>query len=253
MMNKFVTYSVLFLLFSSANISAQSFGFGCLGLVNGYAGYSYQAYQPTGLNSYVDAFNEMKQDSLQGPLQHFGKGKGFRIGVNFFRANLKGFVITGKGFYQLLKEKTNASVLSGSGITNTSFELSIKSIAIGFDVGIDITKSLTWKAIDASILFNNAEFKSTVNYPYGITTVTNYNTAKGKIGYSIGTGFIFDLIDDYVSIEGLAGYTFFSIDNVQLNENTYLPKQTNTSEPMNNFITAGGFNAVIQLNIGFPL
>lgn len=253
MYSKNVAYSIVLIVCLCGYIKPQSFGFGCLGLVNGYAGYTLQIYKPTGLNNYIDYFNTLRQDSLDGPLQHFGKASGFRIGVNFFRANIKGFVLTAKGFYQLSKERTGATVISESGNTDTDLQLKIKTIGVGFDVGVDVTKILSWKVLDAAFLFNNAELSATTNYPFAQTTVTNYNTEKGIVGYSVGTGFILELIDQYVSLEGLAGYTFFSLDRLRFDENKYLTANENSSEVMTNFIESGGFIAVIQLNIGFPL
>ncbi|MDR3626737.1 MAG: hypothetical protein P4L45_07880, partial [Ignavibacteriaceae bacterium] len=78
----------------------QSFGFGCLGFVGGYGGYSYQKYNATGLNNYVNGFNEDHKDSLSSPMGKFGVASGYRVGINFFRANIKGFILTTKGFYQ---------------------------------------------------------------------------------------------------------------------------------------------------------
>lgn len=248
-----IVYTIVLIICFSGYINAQSFGFGCLGLVNGYAGYSYQVYKPTGLNNYIDFFNTIREDSLDAPLKHFGKGTGFRVGVNFFRANVEGFVLTAKGFYQLSNERTGATVTTSSGITNTNFQLKIKTFGVGFDLGIDVTKSLSWKVLDAAFLFNNAEYNATTNHPFGHTDVLRYNTEKGVVGYSLGTGFILELIDQYVSLEGLAGYTFFSLDKIIDDENTYLTVNESSTEVMNNFIESGGFIAVIQLNIGFPL
>jgi hypothetical protein len=73
------------------------------------------------------------------------------------------------------------------------------------------------------------------------------------LGYSIGTGFILSLIDQYVTLEGLIAYSVIKIDQVTLDDGTPLTINENSSVPMNNFIETGGFNAVIQLNIGLPL
>ena len=85
----------------------QTFGFGCLGFVGGYGGYSYQNYKPGTLNDYIDHFNLLYNDSLSAPLGKFGKADGYRFGLNFFRAKFKGFIITAKGFYQNLTGYSN--------------------------------------------------------------------------------------------------------------------------------------------------
>jgi hypothetical protein len=244
--------SVILIIYS-ANLRAQSFGFGCLGLVGGYAGYSYQIYKPTGLNTYIQTFNLLRKDSLQGSLQNFGKSSGYRVGVNFFRADLKGFILTAKGFYQNLGEEDDASVSSSAGTYNTNFDYNLRSWGIGFDLGTSITHSLSWKVIDAALLFNSAQFTNTTNYPGAQTIVKIYKSDNQALGYTVGTGFIFAIIGHYVSLEGFAGYTYLKIDRVKQDDGTYLTVNESSTAEMKNFIDAGGFNAVIQLNIGFPL
>ena len=115
-----------------------------------------------------------------------------------------------------------------------------------------LSKALSWKVIDAALLYSSAVFSDTRNYPNAVTELNKYSSEASTFGYSIGTGFILELIDEYVSLEGLAGYTVFNIDKVQSNGN-FLTVDERSSEPMQNFIESGGFNAVLQLNIGFPL
>lgn len=252
MMYKFFTYVLVFVLIMFIDSKPQSFGFGCLGLVGGYAGYSYQEYKPTGLNNYIQVFNNSKSDSLKGPLQNFGKATGFRVGINFFRANVRGFLLTAKGYYQQLNEKTNATVSDNRGSSNTTINLKFKTLAVGFDLGTSITNSLGWKIIDAAVNFNNANLDITLDHPNGHTSVNQYNTEKTIIGYSIGSGFILNVIDQYLTLEGTAAYSFLNINKMKTAE-VYLMENESSTVPMNNFIQAGGFNAVIQLNIGLPL
>jgi hypothetical protein len=238
---------------SPVKISAQSFGFGCLGFVGGYAGFSYQVYSPKGLNEYIGIFNSVQQDSfLISPMTEFGKAKGYRVGLNLFRANLEGLILTAKGFYQFLGEKHEASQQLPAGSKTTTYELELKNWGVGLDLGTTITKALSWKVIDAALLFYTANFTNTQNLP-GISEVKEYQTEASKLGYTIGTGFILAVIDEYITIEGVAAYTVFSIDKMKLSETEYLTVNEYSNEIMQNFIEAGGFNAVIQLNIGFPL
>jgi hypothetical protein len=86
----FKIFTLLFLLtgyFGFNNpLQAQSFGFGCLGLVGGYAGYSHQNYIPSGLNDYILVYNEIRTDSLVSPVSSFGKARGFRVGLKPFQS-----------------------------------------------------------------------------------------------------------------------------------------------------------------------
>ena len=85
------------------------------------------------------------------------------------------------------------------------------------------------------------------------TIIKKYKTKSTNLGYSVGTGFIIDLIEDYISIEGLAAYTQISVDDLQMDDGTLLAEDETTAQPMTNFVSVGGFNAVVQLNVGFPL
>ncbi len=240
-------------LFLTPSTNAQSFGFGCLGFVGGYGGYSYQVYEPTGLNDYILAFNESRKDSLNGSMGNFGAAGGYRVGLNFFRANLEGLILTAKGFYQSLSEKKEASFGSASGNSSAVYELQIRNWGLGIDLGTSITNSLSWKVIDAALLYNFAAFTQTINLPGSITKIIKYKNSKPTLGYFFGTGFIYNIIDNYISVEGVAGYTVFSINEMQTEKGDKLMANENSQVVMKKFITAGGFNAVIQINFGFPL
>jgi hypothetical protein len=248
----FVRVILIASLFYAAKTNAQTFGFGCLGFVGGFGGYSYQIYKAKGLNNYVLEFEKKYQDSLKTPMGNFGTATGYRVGINFFRANFTGIILTSKGFYQSLTESKGTQILSSLGNTGIDYKLKMNTWGLGIDVGTTITGAVSWKVIDAALLFNKATFTNTKNYPGSSTDIREYNS-NSKLGYSIGTGFILQLIDEYISIEGLAAYTVFSIDDLHLSDGTKLTVSENSSQPMNDFIDAGGFNAVIQLNVGFPL
>ncbi len=248
----FVSVLMTFIVFFPES-RAQSFGFGCLGFVGGYAGFSYQKYNPKGLNQYVAAFNSANKDSLSSPMSKFGEATGYRIGINLFRANLKGFILTTKGFYQYLSEKNSADINDLNGTSNAVYEVELRNWGVGIDLGTAITDILSWKVIDAALLYNSASFTNTRNSPGPATTINIYNSEKYSLGYSVGTGFILQLIDRYISLEGAAGYAAFKIDKMQTSDGTELAISESSKVPMRNFISSGGFNAVVQLNIGFPL
>ncbi len=251
---KSINFSIVFIVaFIPVTVNAQTFGFGCLGLVGGYGGYSYQVYDPAGLNDFVTSFNNDHKDSLSSALGKFGKARGYRVGINFFRANIKGFILTTKGFYQYLTEKKTTNILSANGESNVIYEVDLKNWGVGIDLGTAISGALSWKVVDAALLFNWATFTNTLNSPGPTTIVKTYNNEKSTLGYTIGTGFILAIVDQYISLEGTAGYTAFSIDKMKSGDGTELTVSENSTEPMKKFISNGGFSAVIQLNVGFPL
>jgi hypothetical protein len=230
----------------SSIAEAQTFGFGCLGFVGGYGGYSYQDYNAAGLNEYIRYWNSL--EFVHSPLDEFSSASGYRVGLNFFRATFEnGIIVTAKGFYQYLSKENKASVGIGASDDNYSMDLTYNNWSLGFDVGWQFTKVVSWKIIDGSLNFNNVTLTETTDLP-GETYVYKYKSDSGVIGYSLGTGIIL-AINDYVSIEGLAGYTQIVIDNVY-NDKGEPFLNSNYKEK---FIDSGGFSAVIQLNVGFPL
>lgn len=233
----------------------QTFGFGCLGFVGGYGGYSYQKYNPAGLNEYIRFWNSLEY--VHSPLNEFSSADGYRLGLNFFRATFENnIMITAKGFYQYLNENDKATVGGSTNTDNHTMDLTLKSWSVGLDVGWEFTKVISWKILDGSLNFNNVTLTQTTDLP-GESDVSKYKSDSGVIGYSIGTGVIVAIIKDYVSFEGLAGYSFLVVDNVYDANGTpflnpvQIPEQAIWTE--SKFIESGGFTAVLQLNVGFPL
>ncbi len=230
-------------------ILPQAFGFGCLGFVGGFGGYSYQQYQPDGLNKYVTNFNSTYSGYSLNQMADFSKAAGYRVGINVFRAKFTGLFITAKGYFQQLIEEHNAITPLE---VDYKYNLKLKSWGIGVDVGIPLTNRLSWKIVDGSLLINSASFTETINSSLG-TSVNKFDNDKTEIGYSIGTGFIYDIIKDYISIEGVASYTLIEINKMKTENGRELLYSADIATNSDKFIRAGGFSAVVQLNLGFPL
>ena len=109
MLKKYQKIFFLILIFNY-QILPQSFGFGCLGFVGGFGGFSYQQYKPDGLNRYVANFNSSFSEYIDQNMSDFGTATGYRVGINVFRAKFSGFFVTAKGFYQQLLEDHSARV-----------------------------------------------------------------------------------------------------------------------------------------------
>lgn len=251
--NFFFTVFVLSVVLFNTNINSQTFGFGCLGFFGGYGGVVYQSYKADGLNQFVEYFNnEIRPGTLDDPLQEYYGAFGYRVGVNFFRATWEsGFILTAKGYYQSLSRTREASESLADGNTNYTFELDLKNWAVGIDFGYAITSFLSWKIIDGSINFNNVSLTNTIDSPDG-TIVNKYKSDSGVLGYSVGTGIIIFIIKDYISLEGLVGYTGLTIESLNHEEGEQFLKDFPAGNETN-FIVSGGFTAVVQLNVGFPL
>ncbi|MBK7630468.1 MAG: hypothetical protein IPJ23_07185 [Ignavibacteriales bacterium] len=248
-----LSYKILFLfLIFTYQILPQAFGFGCLGFIGGFGGYSYQQYKPDGLNSYVANFNLNNSEYLENKMSDFGKASGYRVGVNVFRAKFTGLLITAKGYYQQLQEGHAAIDYQTGFAKNTNFDLKLKSWGIGVDLGIPITDFLNWKIIDGSLLINSARFTETINSQEG-TSVKKFDNEKTEFGYSVGSGFIFEILKDYISLEGVASYSVITIDKMKNEDGSILINNPNKNLNSEKFINTGGFSAVLQLNLGFPL
>lgn len=244
-----------FLVHTESN--AQTFGFGCLGFVSGYGGFTYQKYDAAGLNNYISGFNQSKSAALISPLNEFSTANGYRVGINIFRAAFpNGFFITAKGYYESLGKKNTVTEITTSGSTNYEFDLVMKNWAVGFDVGLNVIDRVSWKVVDGAVHFNNVRFTTIENSP-GVTSITKFESDAGVFGYSVGTGIIIALIKDYISIEGLAGYTYLKVEDMMMEDgqkfSSVSPDPMQSTDTSINFIDSGGFNAVIQLNFGFPL
>lgn len=255
MLNCFIKIFFLYLiLLLNQTIVAQTFGFGCLGFVGGYGGYNYQKFDAAGLNEFIQYQNGLENTIKS--VDEFSSASGYRFGLNLFRATFEnGIIVTAKGFYQYLSKKNKGTVGVGVSDDNYSMDLTFKNWSLGFDVGWEFTKVVSWKILDGSVNFNNATLTQTTDLP-GETIVSKYKSDSGVFGYSIGTGIIVAILKDYISIEGLAGYTYLVIDNLyDENGSAFLARYSVGFVPTfsNKFIESGGFSAVIQLNVGFPL
>lgn len=236
------------------NLNAQTFGFGCLGLFGGYGGYVYQSYKADGLNQFIKSFNETRAATLNQQLKEYQDAVGFRIGINFFRASWEGgFMLTAKGYYQALSRTEETSENLPDNTTNTyKYKLDLRNWAVGIDLGYAFTSFLSWKIIDGAVHFNNVSVTNTTNLPGG-TEVSRYKSEPGVLSYSIGTGIIISLVKDYISLEGLAGYTDLKIEKLNTDDGKSLLEEISTNGENSNIINSGGFTAVVQLNVGFPL
>lgn len=248
-------YLVILFLALSFSLHSQDLGFGCLGLVGGFAGYGMQTYQTKGINDRVDIFNADYKDSLDSPLKNFGQAAGFRFGINFFEQRFSGFNLSFKGFYQKLSEKNKAIIKSKSSSIEIAktFEVKITSFGLGVDFGTHITEMLNWKILKTAITFSQADFIESEDRPGDLTKKDDYKSTKTTIGYSLTTGFVVYLIGNYISIEGSAGYNVFKFNQLKNNDGKLLIVDETSDTPIPVAIDTGGLAGTIQLNFNFPL
>lgn len=242
---------LLFLLLNSS--SAQTCGFGCLGLSGIFGGYSGQQYEATGLNDYLNStiIPIYFAHAADFPQFNFKEGRGFKVGMNIIRAKYTQTFFTFKGYYQFLEESQSYSETSGNFETKSDAILKMDNWGIGLDFGITLFSFLDWKIIDGEVKFFNPklDIKVTTNNPNKNQPYEGTFTPDDiKIGYSIGTGVIINLIQDYISIEATGMYTFIDI-NYLTNDIDGFPIPTDKSKSL---ISKGGYGGVVQLNVGIP-
>ena len=243
----------IFIAIVSINLHAQDFGFGCLGLVGGFAGYGIQTYHTKGINARIDFFNAFHKDSLVSPLKNFGQSAGYRFGINFYDQKFSGFNLSFRGFYQNLSEKNKVIIKSGSIEIAKTFETKITSFGLGVDFGTHITEMLNWKILKTSIVFSQGSFIESEDRPGLLTVKDDYKSTKTNVGYAISTGFVVYLIGNYISLEGSAGYNLFRFEQLKKDDGTLLTVNEQSSQPMPVAIDNGGLAGIIQLNFNFPL
>lgn len=243
---------VLVFLFSGDTFS-QEFGFGCLGLTGAYAGYQTQLINAGGLNNYIAVFNDLRKDSLEKALPDFTELQGFRFGLLVYRMQFTGFRLNFTTFYERLSGKKQTLVFLSQGERqNNTLELAIDKFGIGVDIVTPITRLLSWKIVDVNLTVNRASFTKTINTAAITFLSTKYTTNENSLGYAVGTGFIWHIIEDYISLEGTASYTFFSVGRMKDDKNSFLPVSEINPSSMDPAINSGGLNTLIQINLGFP-
>lgn len=242
-----------FIMMSFQSSFAQSFGFGCFGFVGGYGGYSYQVYQPGYLNDQIKVFNLAYGDGTNQIISDYGTVAGYRLGINFFRANFSGFFVSLKGYYESLSENKSFTFTAANVETKSELDVNLKSWNVGIDFGIPITNFLSWKIVDGTLNFNSARLVHKPNLNDNTQDI-KYTSNSPELGYSIATGFLISVIEDFVSIEGSAGYRHINIKTLANgNGSTFLLRPEGARNESEDFIKGGGFSAVLQLNVGFPL
>ena len=120
------------------------------------------------------------------------------------------------------------------------------------DIGMSVTKGISWKVIDGDLMYYDLRFTKSINSVAGLLSKDQYSPEKVSIGYSLGSGFILYIIKNYISLEGTVGVSNFSVGKMKNKTGEFL-KISSTNEIVTKAVESGGFSAIIQLNIGFPL
>ena len=233
---------ILFFLFSGL-ISAQSCGFGCLGLSGVYGGYSVEKYKLEGLNNELNS--QLAALGNDEGVFKFNEMRGIRFGANIFRAKFSNFFITAKGFYQFLKNTQSTDAKNSAGKKLMESELSLNHWGFGIDLGFPLLSFVNLKLFDGGVNLYTSEITNRFNNT-DKTIENNFKYSSMTTGYYIGSGLIIELIKNYVSLEGTAYYQMVSINNLVDDDGNKFP----SSDGKTKFVDEGGISATVQLNVG---
>ncbi len=248
--NLFILFVVLGV---SAGAQSTKFGFGCLGLVGGFAGYEVKNYSATGLNQYIAAFNELRKDSLLSAMGEMGQIKGYRLGMNLIRNRISGLEYTVKVFYETLSELKEAQIKGSSGLYKNSFELKQNVFGAGLELGTPLTKIISWKILELEFSYGSAQlFRKTEDINDPVSRV-KYTADNYRAGFNFASGFILFIIDNNISLEGKMGYSEFSVGPMTDEEGNKLTTTENSGIVMDAPITKGGLFYGVQFNLSIPL
>lgn len=250
---KLFSILILIILITSTDVKSQSLGFGCLGFVGGYGGYTIQNYRPIGLNEYINEFNEIRKNVSKSSMPTFGVVRGFRFGLNFFRTDFDGLVLTAKGYYQKISQDNLAEYKVGSLDASSTFQVDVTTWGVGIDLGTTITPKFVWKVMDIIIVFGNARFRDIYNEAGSSSLIKDYFSEGTNLSYQLGTGFILNIVSNYITLEGTVGFSSFNFDRMKLDDGSYLNINENSNVIMEKFINSAGVTATLQFNLSFPL
>lgn len=218
---------------------SQTCGFGCLGLSGIYGGYSVGEFKMEGLNEYLANLNPVNQFN-------FKKAEGFRVGANIFRAKYDAVFFSAKAYYQFMDTKSSLSVANNPSYDNIEYDLNMNNWGVSVDFGFPLFSLIDFKLVEGGVNFYSIKFTDTRTQNLATVLEKIYKTDKIQIGYYVGSGLVINLVQDYISIEGTAFYSFLKVKSLSNNSNTI-------GGVGSNLISDGGLGGILQLNLGLPL
>lgn len=242
----FTTILIVFFLIASNEIFSQSFGFGFLGLSGFYGGYTYQQFDANGLNKQIE--HNLLNSGLIPYKAEFGLAKGYRVGANIFRGKFSGYFITLKGFYQFLQENYKYNNNIGNLKNNyKEYDLRMNYWGVSLDFGFPLLSFIDFKLIEGGVSFYQPKLIVKTRTSNNSLNQVKFSNNKLHIGYFVGSGFILQLIPNYISIEGTVAYNYIKIINLYNTGNKLFYTLGNKD------LTYGkNFSATVQLNISMP-
>jgi len=188
-----------------------------------FGGYGVQMYSAKGLNA-----------ELPEGFKDYGTALGWRVGANIIQLRREQILVGFKFYYQQMTETKSA--------TGQEIQLDLKQWNLGMSISYIISNSLDIRIFDALLSWTGAEVKNTGE---GYDDIV-FKSPESSIGFTADAGIVYYPFPPYISLEVLGGYSFFSVDKVNL-ESGQVGQST-----INDFVDGGGFFAVAVLTVGIP-
>jgi len=190
-----------------------------------FGGYGIQMYGAKGLNEVTVNIEGIKD---------FGTAMGWRVGANIIQIQREQVMVGFKFYYQSMTEKQN--------LTGQDMKLDINQWNLGMSFSYIINNSFDIRIFDAYLSWTSAELTRTGD---GFDDIV-FKSPESNIGFTADAGIVYYPFPPYVAIEVLGGYSFFSVDKVNLEEGE------DNLDTINDIVDGGGFFAVAVLTVGLP-
>ena len=246
-MKKIITVIFIYGLFFSANqkLSAQD---DCCGmgsifsslLQSGiFGGYGFQQFGAAGWNDIIQ-----NTPGLAENFSDFGFAHGWMIGANIIQLRHNDFIMGFKFYFQSFTENQTASGTYQGEDANQELDLKINNWNLGASLSYILNNNLDFRILDAYMTFPSSKLKNEIRTS-STSVLDEYESSGTNIGFTFDMGIVFYPLPPYVSVEIVGGYSFFSIEKMQLKNGGDL----NSTE---DFIDKGGFFANAVLTVGIP-
>ena len=189
-----------------------------------FGGYGVQMYDAKGLNEVLP----------EGDFKDYGTSWGWRVGANIIQLQQKDLMMGLKFYYQQTTEKQS--------ITDQEIKMDLKQLNLGISFSYIVNNNIDIRVFDALMSWTSAELTNDVE---GFDKDV-YKSPESNIGFTFDTGVVYYPFPPYFSIEVLGDYSFFSIDEVKLEEGE------SSLTKIENIVDGGGFFAMAVLTVGIP-
>jgi hypothetical protein len=189
-----------------------------------FGGYGVKMYDAKGLNEVLPSED----------FRDYGTSWGWRVGANIIQLQQQDLMMGLKFYYQQTTEKQS--------ITDQEIKIDLKQWNFGVSFSYIVNNNIDIRVFDALMSWTNVELTNEVQ---GFEKDV-YKSPESSIGFAFDTGVVYYPFPPYFSIEVIGGYSFFSLDEANLEEGE------SSLTKIENIVDGGGFFANAVLTVGIP-